>query len=115
MNVRILLKPHIGMSRSWMLRKRRSQCSSRGQLQPLWCFWSREVAKAPSWIWGPFHKMLGDWNTEPVSFKQKEGEQPYHVRPFPTPDPQRNLKNGNWETLWVRCTEVAVNGLPIHS
>ena len=28
---------------------------------------------------------LGDWSTEPVSLKLKEGAKPYHGRPFPTP------------------------------
>jgi hypothetical protein len=30
-------------------------------------------------------RTLGDWDTEPVSLKLKEGAKPYHGRPFPTP------------------------------
>ncbi len=32
-----------------------------------------------------FDGTLGDWDTEPVSLKLKEGAKPYHGRPFPTP------------------------------
>ena len=32
-----------------------------------------------------FDGTLGDWDTEPVSLKLKEGTRPYHGRPFPTP------------------------------
>ncbi len=32
-----------------------------------------------------FDGTLGDWDTEPVSLKLKEGAKPYHSRPFPTP------------------------------
>ena len=31
-----------------------------------------------------FDGTLGDWDTEPVSLKLKEGAKPYHGRPFPT-------------------------------
>ena len=29
--------------------------------------------------------VLGDWNTEPVSFELKEGSKPYHGRVYPIP------------------------------
>ena len=32
-----------------------------------------------------FDGTLGDWDTEHVSFKLREGAKPYHGRPFPTP------------------------------
>eukprot|EP00804_Cyclotella_cryptica_P029200 CCRYP_005341-RC/>CCRYP_005341-RC protein AED:0.41 eAED:0.42 QI:0/0/0/1/0/0/3/0/475 len=32
-----------------------------------------------------FDGTLGDWNTEPVSFKLKEGAKPYHGRAYPVP------------------------------
>ncbi len=32
-----------------------------------------------------FDRTLGDWNTEPVSLKLKEGTSPYHGRPFGKP------------------------------
>jgi hypothetical protein len=32
-----------------------------------------------------FDGTLGDWDTEPVSFKLKEGAKPYHGRAFPIP------------------------------
>ena len=32
-----------------------------------------------------FDGTLGDWDTEPVSLKLKEGARSYHGRPFPTP------------------------------
>jgi hypothetical protein len=32
-----------------------------------------------------FDRTLGDWDTEPVSLKLKEGAKQYHSRPFPTP------------------------------
>ncbi len=32
-----------------------------------------------------FDGTLGDWDTESVSLKLKEGEKPYHGRPLPTP------------------------------
>ena len=32
-----------------------------------------------------FDGTLGDWDTEPVSFKLKEGIQQYHCRAFPIP------------------------------
>ena len=36
-----------------------------------------------------FEGTLGDWDTEPVSLKLKEGASPYHGRPFPTPKPAK--------------------------
>ena len=32
-----------------------------------------------------FDGILGDWNTEPISFLWKESAKPYHDRPFPVP------------------------------
>jgi hypothetical protein len=32
-----------------------------------------------------FDGTLGDWDTEPVSLKLREGARPHHGRPFPTP------------------------------
>ena len=32
-----------------------------------------------------FDRTLGDWDTEPVSLKLKEGATPYHGRPYPVP------------------------------
>ena len=32
-----------------------------------------------------FDVTLGNWKTEPVHFKLKEGSKPYHGRPFPVP------------------------------
>jgi hypothetical protein len=41
-----------------------------------------------------FDGTLGDWDTEPVSSKLKEGATPYHGRLFPTPKVhQPTLKN----------------------
>ena len=40
-----------------------------------------------------FDGTLGDWGTEPVSLKLKEGVKPYLGRPFPTPKaPKETLK-----------------------
>ena len=32
-----------------------------------------------------FDGILGDWNTEPVSFELKEGVKPYHCIAYPVP------------------------------
>eukprot|EP00804_Cyclotella_cryptica_P001484 CCRYP_003710-RA/>CCRYP_003710-RA protein AED:0.70 eAED:0.51 QI:0/0/0/0.5/1/1/2/0/243 len=50
-----------------------------------------------------FGGTLGDWNTEPVCFKLKEGAKPYHGRAFPVP---HSLK----ETL---MKEPKTMGLPM--
>ena len=40
-----------------------------------------------------FDGMLGDWDTERVSLKLREGTKPNHGRPFPTPKvPKKTLK-----------------------
>ena len=36
-----------------------------------------------------FDGTLGDWDTEPVSLKLKEGAKPYHSRPFATSKAQK--------------------------
>ena len=36
--------------------------------------------------------MVGDWNTEPISFELKEGAKPYHGRPFPVPRVHKETK-----------------------
>ncbi len=36
----------------------------------------------------PFDGTLGDWDCNPVSLQLKEGEKPYHGRPFPIPKKQ---------------------------
>ncbi len=41
-----------------------------------------------------FDGTIGDWGTEPVPLKLKEGAKPYHGRPFPTPKTlNETLKN----------------------
>jgi hypothetical protein len=80
--------------------KRRSQCSSGGKLQPPGCFWSREVAKAPHLFKELFDGTLGDWNTEPVSLKLKEGAKPCNSRCFPTPKVHKDTLKNEIERLY---------------
>jgi hypothetical protein len=43
-----------------------------------------------------FNGILGDWDTEPVSLKLREGAKPYHGRPFPTPKVNKEMLKKNW-------------------
>ena len=38
-----------------------------------------------------FDGTVGDWDTEPVYLKPKEGARPYHDRPYPTPKSTNQL------------------------
>ena len=49
-----------------------------------------------------FDGTLGDWDTEPVSLKLKEGAKPYHGRPYPTPKVhQPTLKKEVKRLCWL--------------
>jgi len=44
-------------------------------------------------------RMLGDWDTEPVSLNSRVGAKPYHGRPFPTPKVHKETLKKELERL----------------
>ena len=45
--------------------------------------------------------MLGDWDTEPVSLRLREGAKPFHGRPFPTPKVHKETLKEELDRLCV--------------
>ncbi len=86
MSLRVLLKQHRGLSRFWMLSMRKQIAK---QLQPntvdTWPIPMKRSFWSPSEFKDIFDGTLGDWDTEPVSLKLKEGAKTYHGRPYLTP------------------------------
>ncbi len=80
MNLRVLLKPPNGLSRSWMLSMKKPDNCKHLSVPD-----QEKLLKLLTEFEDLFDGTLGDWDTEPVSLKLKEGAKPYHGRPFPTP------------------------------
>jgi len=110
MNLSVLLKPHNGcQDLGCQVWKGKSQYNSDWKLQPSEHLQSREVAEAPHWIWGPFW-----WNTRWLGHRACLPQAKGRCKATSwqaisnSKSPQRNLKTGNWETLWVRGIEMTV-------
>ncbi len=56
-----------------------------------------------------FDGTLGDWDTEVVSLKLKEGAKPYHGRPFPTPKAHKGTPKKEVQRL---CELGVLKGQP---
>ncbi len=67
------------------MQKIRSATNYQRHMQPSYRVQKLQLLSLPQKYEYIFDRTLGEWKTEPVNFKLKEGAQPYHGRPFPVP------------------------------